>query len=794
MKFKYSILCVALSSALCATATAQQTRLETTKVENRENQNEALSEVVLDAEALANKSITNIEDTTRYISGVQVNNAGTRFGDDGFNIRGLSGDAVAVTVDGISQGETLNPSTFAAYGMYGSSRGQVEIEHVKTVTITKGPSSVTTGAGALAGAVAYVTNDAADFLHDGVDGSGGLIKLGFDSRSEEWLLGAAIANRTGAWDTILQYTLREGQETEAHGNGADINGSQRGQADLMDKEAGSVLFKLAYNTSNDQQLGVVYEKTNRDFNGTPLSREARSQGSSYFDFNTVDENNRERYGIFYKQENANNSLYDALDIALNYQELYTSGITEFAFSFRGADPYLRVEDRNFTQEQTSLTVDFSKTLSGDINHEIVYGMSYLNSSFINVMHDIRYNDTTKGSGLRDGYPIRDPAFVPESDKKALSFYIADLIEFNEQLTANIGVRYDNTEYDPTIDETFEDPTGKSISPVDFSAVVGEVGLSYEFTPGHTITAKVAQGYKAPTLQQLYLDTDTGGEIKDVNTGQTYENLVVISNPDLDAETSTNYELSYNARFDKGNVTVAAFRTDYSDLIQDVNYANPYGTDVTIACSRFESCDTKVVTEDSYRQAGNVGEVEVKGFEIDARYRFNDNIIGFMSYSAVDGEYKTASNLNDIGDDLVSIAPDTLNVGLGYVPDAGNWGVELLAIHRASVDDRTTKRNEDGSVARAGQASFDNANRGGIIHFPDSFTVFDLLGYYEFSDNLRLTAAIYNLTDKEYYMWESVSSVNNSNGVGGFAISVTGDGYQRYSAPGRSFSAYITYTF
>lgn len=793
MNFKYSALCIALTSVLSTTAFAQQTRLEATKVTNDEGDIARQGEVVLDNETLQNQSITNIEDTTRYLSGVQVNNNGTRFGDDGFNIRGLSGDAVAVTIDGVSQGETLNPSTYAAYGMYGSSRGQAELEHVKTVTITKGPSSVTRGASALAGSVAYVTNDAADFLPEAGDSFGGRVKAGFDSRSEEWLVSGAIANRTGNWETLLQYTQREGNETEAHSNGADINGSERGQADLMDISSGSVLFKLAYNVSDDTQVGVVYENTDRETLGTPLSREG---GTTYFDFATADENDRERYGVFFKQNNANNSFYDSLEVALNYQELFTSGITAFSYSYRGADPYLRVEDRNLTQESTSLAIDFSKTIEAGLTHELVYGASYISSSFLNVMYDRRYNDTTTSSGLRDGYPIRDPAFIPESDKTAFSLYVADAIEINEQLTANIGVRYDTTEYDPTIDDTFADPTGKSVTSADFNTVVSEVGLNYEFIEGHSLMLKIAQGYMAPTLQDLYLDTDSGAEIVDINTGATYDDLDQIANPELSAERSTNYEIAYNATFDAGSFTVALFRTDYTDLIQDVSYSNAYGEEVTVeSCSAFTgTCTTQVLTEDTYSQADNVGELEVTGFEIDANYEFTNNILGYFSYSAIDGEYQTASSYNDVGDDLVSAYPDTVTAGLAYRSDDGDWGAQLYAIHRASVPERTTVTDDDGNVTREGQASYDNANRGGIVYFPDAFTVFDLTGYYAFSDNLKLTAAIYNLTDKEYYMWESLSSVNTSGGTGGFATSVQGDGYQRFSEPGSSFSAYLTYTF
>ena len=139
MTFQRTALCFAVTAILSGNVFAQEKeQLAVTKVKSEDAIEYNKNETTLDAQAIALDSITNIEDTARYIPGVQINDTGNRFGDDGFNIRGLGGDAVAVLVDGVAQGETLNPSTFAAYGMFGSSRGQVELEHVKTVTISKG--------------------------------------------------------------------------------------------------------------------------------------------------------------------------------------------------------------------------------------------------------------------------------------------------------------------------------------------------------------------------------------------------------------------------------------------------------------------------------------------------------------------------------------------------------------------------------------------------------------------------------------------------------------------------------
>ena len=126
------------------------------------------------------------------------------------------------------------------------------------------------------------------------------------------------------------------------------------------------------NFSEHQQLGFVYEKTYRETNGVPLSR----QSDSYFDFTSADENNRERIGLFFNNENLGLAFADSIDVTLNYQELFSSGVTSFLYGSADGDAILRTEDRNFSQDSLSFNVDLAKSITGEFNHEIIYGFSF----------------------------------------------------------------------------------------------------------------------------------------------------------------------------------------------------------------------------------------------------------------------------------------------------------------------------------------------------------------------------------------------------------------------------------
>ena len=136
MKITKSLIAVAVSLAFSPSLLAQET-LEKTRVEAEEKQVKESNKIVIGSDQVDAEMITDIFDTVRYIPGVDVNNTGNRFGANGFNIRGFEGNSVAITVDGIIQGETLDPVTFSRYGMFSSNRNAIEPESVKTIEILK---------------------------------------------------------------------------------------------------------------------------------------------------------------------------------------------------------------------------------------------------------------------------------------------------------------------------------------------------------------------------------------------------------------------------------------------------------------------------------------------------------------------------------------------------------------------------------------------------------------------------------------------------------------------------------
>ena len=160
------------------------------------------STTVLDAPALERKQPATVFDAVKDTPGVSVD-GGPRATGMRFNIRGFRGNEdVAFKIDGAVKG--FEKYRFGA-GVF------IEPELIRSITIERGPS-LTTGSGAIGGAVLVTTKSAADFLRPG-ERVGGLLKLGYNYNSNERLrMLAAFARPTARSDLLVTQVERSSRD------------------------------------------------------------------------------------------------------------------------------------------------------------------------------------------------------------------------------------------------------------------------------------------------------------------------------------------------------------------------------------------------------------------------------------------------------------------------------------------------------------------------------------------------------------------------------------------------------
>ncbi len=115
-----------------------------------------LGEEKIRRQALDKQMVSDESDLVRYDPGISVVEGG-RSGSNGFTIRGVDKDRVAINVDGLAQAESRSSEAFqelfGAYGNFNANRNTSEPENFSEVTLTKGADSLKSGSGALGGAL-----------------------------------------------------------------------------------------------------------------------------------------------------------------------------------------------------------------------------------------------------------------------------------------------------------------------------------------------------------------------------------------------------------------------------------------------------------------------------------------------------------------------------------------------------------------------------------------------------------------------------------------------------------------
>ncbi len=248
-----------------------------------------------------------------------------------------------------------------------------------------------------------------------------------------------------------------------------------------------------------------------------------------------------------------------------------------------------------------------------------------------------------------------------------AFYLQDQISVTKKLSATLGVRHDNTD--------------------DFdSETTYRVATRYELTPQTQIRAAYSEGFRAPSLYEMY--------------GFTPNNFfsAYFGNPDLDPETSENWELGLDQVWLDGRVQTSAtlFKNDIDDLI------------TTIFLPSFDSTSV------------NVNEAEIRGFEADMSVEVNKQLDIHLNYT-----YTRSQNEDD--QQLLRRPVHQANIDLVYQPTA-QWRFAGSLHHIGSRKDV----DADGVRVRMG-----------------SYAVINLSADYRVTDNTRLFARVENLTDRDY---------------------------------------------
>lgn len=752
-----------------------------------------LGEEKIHRQALDKQMVSDESDLVRYDPGISVVEGG-RSGSNGFTIRGVDKDRVAINVDGLAQAESRSSEAFqelfGAYGNFNANRNTSEPENFSEVTLTKGADSLKSGSGALGGAVNYKTKSASDYVSEEKPYHLG-IKGGYIGRNSQKFSSITAAGTWLGLDALMVYTRRFGKETKNNSDAADTvitdnkqswspnagstnygsRGIARSKPDPQNWENISTLFKLGYNFNDQNRIGWIYEDSRTDRTTTELSNmwAANWKGEALGDTRSrQDISYRKRIGFEYKNQ-LEKGPWDSLNLRYDRQTIDMSTWTwdlptDYNRSGVNSDVYHMF--RNIRQKNTQFGADAEKQIDFS---KLVWAMQY------------GLGGSQNDNGNRDhSYWVRlyDPKYqtsnnqeltmLVESSSKNRFAYWNNTFQFGDssQYRLNAGVRYDNSSSKAKDNPNYTPAIRGQIpylgSERKHSGFSYGLGLDWKFTPHLNLLAKYSTGFRAPTSDETWLLFP-------------HPDFYLKANPNLKAETAKNFELGLAGSGKAGNFKFSGFQTRYRNFIEltymGVSSDNPNSPNYA------PISDGTALVSSPVWQNQNRSSAWVKGLEFNGTWNLDSIGLPQGTHAGVNVSYikGKAKQTNGQETPINALSPWTAVYNLGYDAPSKRWGLNAYLTHTAAKKPSDTVHSSD-----------DLNNPWPFAKHSKAYTLFDLAAYLNIGKQVTLRAAAYNITNKQYYTWESLRSIREFGTVNR-VDNKTHAGIQRFTSPGRSYN-------
>ena len=752
-----------------------------------------LGEEKIHRQALDKQMVSDESDLVRYDPGISVVEGG-RSGSNGFTIRGVDKDRVAINVDGLAQAESRSSEAFqelfGAYGNFNANRNTSEPENFSEVTMTKGADSLKSGSGALGGAVNYKTKSASNYVSEEKPYHLG-IKGGYIGRNSQKFSSITAAGTWLGLDALIVYTRRFGKETKNNSDAADTvitdnkqswspnagstnygsRGIARSKPDPQNWENISTLFKLGYNFNDQNRIGWIYEDSRTDRTTTELSNmwAANWKGEALGDTRSrQDISYRKRIGFEYKNQ-LEKGPWDSLNLRYDRQTIDMSTWTwdlptDYASNGVNSDVYHMF--RNIRQKIAQYSVDAEKQIDFS---KSVWAMQYglggskndngnSDHSYWVRLYDPKYQTSNN----------QELTMLVESSSKNRFAYWNNTFQFGDssQYRLNAGVRYDNSSSKAKDNPNYTPAIRGQIpylgSERKHSGFSYGLGLDWKFTPHLNLLAKYSTGFRAPTSDETWLLFP-------------HPDFYLKANPNLKAETAKNFELGLAGSGKAGNFKLSGFQTRYRNFIEltymGVSSDNPNSPNYA------PISDGTALVSSPVWQNQNRSSAWVKGLEFNGTWNLDSIGLPQGTHAGVNVSYikGKAKQTNEQETPINALSPWSAVYNLGYDAPSKRWGINAYLTHTAAKKPSDTVHSSD-----------DLNNPWPFAKHSKAYTLFDLTGYVNLGKYFTLRAGAYNIGNKKYYTWESLRSIREFGTVNR-VDNKTHAGIERFTSPGRSYN-------
>lgn len=563
---------------------------------------------------------------------VQVNDLqGTRSGNAGVNVRGLQGNRVAMSVDGVPLPEGQENKLFVSLGQDFGAGNSVEPTALRSASVQHSGSFR-----ALSGSVSFATLEPQDLIKSG--NVGGFVASGYDSVDNSTYGSVGGAAKNERYEGLVLATGRFGNETE---NNAAVGGTgaTRTKANPADYKNSYVLVKNGYQINDQHKLKLTFEHQQKvkdtellSTDGISIDRATGNQISG----STSDQTRRTRVSVGHEYHNEKGWLNEAKT------HLYFQNATSDNYRERRSNRAARVETGKMNDKVWGINSDLTTLIDSVVLQVLRYGFAF------------QYNDIKNDLACATCTTTFDPAASTKQSKTNL--YIEDEIALgNVVLTPHLAALH------------FRSSPSKS-GYVQAAEQVVEVKGQHKtlFLPKFTAQWKIdaafepffqySRGVKTPSAQQL---TSSFGNTVAVG-GRVVRQYAVVGNPNLRPEIADNFSLGFKGKNDFVQYNVAGYYNKYKDFIDWTSgSAGNYNPLI---------------------QYHNLDKAKIYGVTADAKVRLYEAffVAGGVAYA------KGKSEKNGEKSPINTIQPLKLKAGFGY--EGENLGANTTLTHiRAKAD-------------------------------------------------------------------------------------------------------------
>ena len=601
---------------------------------------------VIGRERMDRDMVFDMGDLMRYEPGVEVDGGGTRFGFNGFRIRGIGGNRTAVVIDNVPAADRFSIGSFADTG-----RGLMELGLAERVEVLRGPASTLYGSKALGGVVAVTLLDVDDVLTG--TGYGSRASAMGSTDAGRLRLTTATTYKNDDFSMLLAAAGQHAGEVRVADRPADT------PVDDLDRQQAAVLLRGGMETEHgrwrltfdglqetrDAELRAVLGHERFSNTNELLGEDRRYQWRVLLDhhFEVLGPVSRGHWRAWHQLTDTRQETFEQRALAPNPVDLYRR--FEFRQDFTGLGADLESEFQVF-----------------GLSQRLGYGFE-LTSAKLSSERDALQTSLATGQSTRmvlgESFPLRD---FPISRVTELGIYVHDEIRlWTNGPTISPGLRFEyydmSVGHDPLFESTFPDAETTDLST---TAWLPKLGLLWPLADSLELFAQYARGFRAPPFE----DVNIGLEIPMFN-------IRAIANPDLDPERGRTTEAGLRWRGTGTLAELAVFRNDYRDFIQT---RAPIGFDPASGFIQFQS-----INRDSVR---------IEGVEMRLRQALPANLTGEIAAEWTRGEDR------ETGRSLPEISPPRLIAELAWVAPAGNWETRTVV---SAVSGQRELEDEQGTA-------------------------------------------------------------------------------------------------